>query len=94
MTKTTTLAAAAALVIGMGSLGAPVAFAMTGGKTMHHHQACKAGGTAHHVKVHGKWTWTCKGAHHHKGKAKAHSTAGSMKSTSSTKAHKAGSKAY
>jgi hypothetical protein len=97
MTKNAILAAAAAVVIGMGSLGAPAAFAMTGSKSMHHHHrhhACKAGGTVQHVKVHGKWTWICKVAHHHKGKAKSHSTGGSMKSTSSGKSHKAASKTY
>jgi len=93
MTKNGIVAAAAAVVIGMGSLGAPAAFAMTAGKTMHHHRACKASGTAHHVKVHGKWTWACKTTHHHKAKVKAHSAGGSMKSSSSSKS-KGASKTY
>jgi hypothetical protein len=90
MIKNPVIAAITAAVIVVGSLGAPASFAMTTGKMSHHH-ACKAGGTARHVKVHGKWTWSCAKSHHHKAKAK--SSGGSMKSMS-TKAAKPAKKSY
>jgi hypothetical protein len=90
MIKNQIFAAVAATLFAVGSLGAPVALAKTSSKMVHHH-ACKAGGTAHHVKVHGKWTWSCAKAHHHKAKPKA--SGGSMKATS-TKSAKAGAKSY